>query len=232
MNFPISLHRILSVIPTELTLRDHPITMVIGIGLFTSFVLIALAKLIKTDVYFTMLMSLTKTKGLRAYTREAYPVNKTDTLILILNYLVATSTVLLIIVGLPTVHSDYEVELSMVAPIAVLAWSIGGMFLTVLITGEKNVFVEPVIMKLVGAQFLGIFYFVISLLWVLNSFDQTLLIKMTLGAFVLESILRLSKSISVVYRQGVSYYYIILYFCTLEILPISIAYYVVVGEFD
>jgi hypothetical protein len=177
-------------------------------------------------------MSLTKAQGLRAYTREYYPVNKTDSLFLILNYLVATSTLLFILTGLPIVDSEHEVEISLIMPIAVLAWSIGSMFFTVLITGEKNVFVESVIMKIVGAQFLGIFYFVISLLWVLNSFDQTLLIKITLWAFIIESVLRLSKSISVVYLHGVSFYYIILYFCTLEILPVSIACYVIIGGFD
>jgi len=185
--------------------------------------------LIKTDVYSSMLMSLTKTKGLRAYTRESYPVNKTDSLFLLLNYFVATSTILLILVGLPTVHSEYEVELSLVTPVAVLVWTMGSMLLVVLITGEKNVFVEPVIMKVVGAQFLGLFYFITSLLWVLNSFDHTLLIKITLWAFILESMLRLSKSISAVYRQGVSFYYIILYFCTLEILPIGVVYYATIG---
>jgi hypothetical protein len=229
MNLPISLHRVLSVIPSELILRDHPITVLIGVGLFSSFVLIAFAKLIKTDVYSTMLMSLTKTKGLRAYTRESYPVNKTDSLFLVLNYFVATSTILLILVGLPTVHSESGMELSIITPIAVLVWNIGSMLLVVLITGEKNVFVEPVIMKVVGAQFLGLFYFAISLLWVLNSFDQTLLIKITLWAFIFESILRLSKSISVVYNQGVSFYYIILYFCTFEMLPIGVVYYAING---
>ena len=222
---------ILSVIPSELTLRDHPITMFIGIGLFTSLLLIAFAKLIKGDVFQGLLISLTKTTGLRAFTREAYPVNKIDSLLLVLNYLFSTTTILLILFGLPAVKNEFRMELSLTIPAALLIWSIGSMIIAQLITGEKQVFVEPMIMKIVGAQFLGLFYFLLSLTWVLNSFDQNILISIIIWSFIIESTLRLVKSISVVYLQGVSFYYIILYFCTLEILPLVVAYYFVFGGF-
>ena len=231
MNLSPNLHMILSVIPSELTLRDHPITMFIGIGLFTSLLLIAFAKLIKGDVFQGLLISLTKTTGLRAFTREAYPVNKIDSLLLVLNYLFSTATILLILFGLPAVQNEYRMELSLTIPAALLIWSIGSMIIAQLITGEKQVFVEPMIMKIVGAQFLGLFYFLLSLTWVLNSFDQNILISIIIWSFIIESTLRLVKSISVVYLQGVSFYYIILYFCTLEILPLVVAYYFMFGGF-
>lgn len=222
---------VLSVIPSELTLRDHPITMFIGIGLFVSFLLIAFAKLIKADVYKALLVSLTKTTGLRAFTREAYPVNKVDSLLLIFNYLFATATILLILFGLPGVQTEYRMELSLMIPGALLVWSVGSMMVAQLITGEKQIFVEPMIMKIVGAQFLGLLYFLLSLIWVLNSFDQNILIGIIIWSFIIESSVRLVKSISVVYLQGVSFYYIILYFCTLEILPLIVAYYFMFGDF-
>lgn len=231
MNFSPSLHIVLSVIPSELTLRDHPITMFIGIGLFVSFLLIAFAKLIKADVYKALLVSLTKTTGLRAFTREAYPVNKVDSLLLIFNYLFATATILLILFGLPGVQTEYRMELSLMIPGALLVWSVGSMMVAQLITGEKQIFVEPMIMKIVGAQFLGLLYFLLSLIWVLNSFDQNILIGIIIWSFIIESSVRLVKSISVVYLQGVSFYYIILYFCTLEILPLIVAYYFMFGDF-
>lgn len=231
MDLSPSLQIILSVIPSELTLRDHPITMFIGVGLFASFLLIAFAKLIKTDVYSSMLFSLTKTTGLRAFTREAYPINKVDSLLLVLNYLFSTSTVLLILFGLPKMQVELRTEYALLIPIALLVWSLGSMYLVQLITGERSVFVEPVIMKIVGAHFLGLLYFILSLMWVLNSFDQNIFINIVLWSFIIETILRLFKSISVVYLQGVSFYYIILYFCTLEILPLIVAYYFMFGDF-
>jgi hypothetical protein len=206
--------------------------MLIGVGLFASFLLIAFAKLIKSDVYGAMLLSLTKTTGLRAFTREAYPVNKVDSLLLVLNYLFATTTALLILFGLPKFQTELRMDYALFIPLGILIWSLGSMYFTQLITGEKNVFVEPIIMKLVGAQFLGLLYFMLSLMWVLNSFDQNIFINIVLWAFIIESVLRLFKSISVVYLQGVSFYYIILYFCTLEILPLIVAYYFIFGDFD
>jgi hypothetical protein len=149
-----------------------------------------------------------------------------------LNYLFATTTALLILFGLPKFQTELRMDYALFIPLGILIWSLGSMYFTQLITGEKNVFVEPIIMKLVGAQFLGLLYFMLSLMWVLNSFDQNIFINIVLWAFIIESVLRLFKSISVVYLQGVSFYYIILYFCTLEILPLIVAYYFIFGDFD
>jgi len=232
MNFSLSLHLVLSVIPSELTLRDHPITIFIGSGLCISFLLIAFAKLIKADVYFTMVTSLTKIKGLGAHTRESYPVNRIASLFLVINNIVATATILLILFSSSTVQAHYSKEISIFIPISLLSGHIGSMYFVRLITGEKSVFVEPIIMKIVGAQFLGLFYFIVSLMWALNPFDQTILINIILWSFLIENSIRLFKSISAVYHQGVSLYYIILYFCTLEILPMIVAYYFIFGDFD
>jgi hypothetical protein len=87
-------------------------------------------------------------------------------------------------------------------------------------------------MKIVGAQFLGLFYFIVALMWALNPFDQIILINIILWSFLIENSIRLFKSISAVYLQGVSLYYIILYFCTLEIPPIIVFYYFLFGGFS
>ena len=231
MNLSLSLHLVLNVIPSELTLRDHPITILIGTGLCISFLLIAFAKLVKADVYFTMLSALTKMKGLGANTREAYPVNKAASFFLVINNIVATATILLILFSSSTVQADYSTELSILVPLALLSWHIGAMYFVRLITDEKSVFVEPIIMKIVGAQFLGLFYFITSLMWALDPFDQIILINIILWSFLIENSTRLFKSISAVYHQGVSLYYIILYFCTLEILPMIVVYYFIFGGF-
>ena len=214
---------IISVIPSELTLRDQSITITVGFGLFLSFLLISFAKLIKSDVYSSMIVSLTK---------ETYPVNKVDSLILILNYLFSASTILLILFNTDELVVDNKLQYAILIPFLLLIWSVLSMFFVLIITGERQVFIEPFIMKVVGAQLLGLFYFLLSLVFTLNSFDHKLLMEIIIWSFLIESVVRLFKSISVVYLKGVSWYYIILYFCTLEILPLVVAYYYVLGNFE
>ncbi|MCH2229072.1 MAG: DUF4271 domain-containing protein [Crocinitomicaceae bacterium] len=223
---------IISVIPSELTLRDQSITITVGFGLFLSFLLISFAKLIKSDVYSSMIVSLTKINGLRAFTKETYPVNKVDSLILILNYLFSASTILLILFNTDELVVDNKLQYAILIPFLLLIWSVLSMFFVLIITGERQVFIEPFIMKVVGAQLLGLFYFLLSLVFTLNSFDHKLLMEIIIWSFLIESVVRLFKSISVVYLKGVSWYYIILYFCTLEILPLVVAYYYVLGNFE
>lgn len=231
MIVPNKIFNVLSVIPTELTLRDHSITLIVGIGLFLSFLSISLAKLIKSDVYSAMIVSLTKTTGLRTFTKESYPVNKVDTFLLIFNYLIAASTVLLILFNTQDIYVEGSLQKALAIPFLILLWSLVSMLFVRIITGERQVFVEPFIMKLVGAQFLGLFYFLLSLIFTLNSFDHSFLVNIIVWSFLIESIVRVFKSISVVYLRGVSWYYIILYFCTLEILPLVVAYYFILGSF-
>jgi hypothetical protein len=80
-------------------------------------------------------------------------------------------------------------------------------------------------MKVLGAQTLGLFYFIYALVWVLNSSYHEALLSLIVWTFVLESVLRLIKSVKTVYGHGVSWYYIILYLCTLEILPFFVLFY-------
>ena len=226
-----NISNVLSIIPSELTLRDQSITLTVGVGLFLSFLLIAFAKLIKSDVYSSMMVSLTKTTSLRAFTKESYPINKVDSILLLFNYLFSATTILLILFNSIEAEVPNSLQKAIGIPFLLLFWTILSMVFVRIITGERQVFIEPFIMKVVGAQFLGLFYFLLSLIFTLNSFDQKVLISIIIWSFLIESIVRLFKSISVVYLRGVSWYYIILYFCTLEILPLVVAYYYVLGDF-
>jgi hypothetical protein len=82
-------------------------------------------------------------------------------------------------------------------------------------------------MKVVGAQALGVVYFVLTTLWILQPDYVEVIFQAAIWIFIGESIFRILKSVAVVLRQGVTWYYIILYFCTLEILPYLVTYFYV-----
>lgn len=175
--------------------------------------------------------SVIKVQGVQSYLRESFPLQRRASWLLIANYLISFGLVLFLAKEFSPFKLNYEWWVNLLIPAALLAWAIISMLFVGILTGERQIFIEPLAMKIVGAQMLGIFYFVLALISTLYALDQTLFLQIVVGAFLIESLVRIFKSVVVVMAQGVSWYYIILYFCTLEILPLFVAYYVILKGF-
>lgn len=217
-------------IPQELIARDHPITLVVGLGMFLSFILIALAKLIQADIYLVLAASFFKNKGLYNYLRESFPIQKAGSMLLLFNYWIAFSLLLLLVYKSQVGLYDENVWLVVVIPLSVLLYNIIGFYLVGLFTGESGIMQTPTLMKVNGAQFLGIGCSILVFLLSLHFIDEGLFMQFSLILLVFENTLRLIRSLVYVFTQGVSWYYIIMYFCTLEILPLLMAYYVLLAD--
>ena len=213
-------------IPESLIIRDHPITMVIGIGMFLSFVLIALAKLVKPDIYAVLMISFVKNKGLYNYLRESFPMQKGGSILLIVNYLVAFSLLLMLILNIKTIHISNEVLVVSMVPIVFFLFHTVSLILIGWITGNSEVVQTPIFIKINGIQFLGLACSVLVFLWSLNFIGQELFFQIIFSLFIFEMGTRIIRSFIYVLAAGVSWYYIIMYFCTLEILPLFILYYI------
>jgi hypothetical protein len=220
------------VIPEALTPRDPVFSPLIGLALFLSFVLVSMSKLMKANMFEALATSAIKVQGIQAYLRESFPLNRRASFLLLANYLISFGLVLYLLSDLSLFRLRYEWWVNLIVPAALLFWSVLSMLFVGLLSGERQVFAEPLSMKIVGAQMLGIIYFVLALISTLYPIDELLFVQIVLGIFLLESVLRIFKSILVVLARGVSWYYIILYFCTLEILPLFVAYYVILRDFS
>ena len=223
---------IFETIPVELTLREHPITVLVGISMFVSFVLIAMAKLLQSDVYRVLIESLFKGKQLYAFLRESFPVLKGGSILLLLNYLLSFSLLLLFVFQLLSVNISRVYLVIAVAPLVFLVFGIGSLALGMALTGVKNAFLTPILMKVNGAQLLGIYCAVLVFLWTLGFIHQSLFIALCFWGVGIENIVRLVRSFAFVLTTGVSWYYIIIYLCTLEILPLLVLYYFIAMNFS
>ena len=126
----------------------------------------------------------------------------------------------------------FSIILSLAIPLGVFLLQIVSLWLIGMITREVKLIVVPLLETIVIIEFIGFILFFLALIWVLNpQFSNYFLwvfsVLLAFGFF-----LRVFKSLFSVLRKGVSWYYIILYFCTLEILPLFIAYYYVSKEFQ
>jgi hypothetical protein len=102
-----------------------------------------------------------------------------------------------------------------------------GLAMTSFITGEGKTMEPAFQTSWVGFEFIGLPLSVLALIWIINPALNAIcsvIFCVLIGARVLQ---RITKSSILVLNRGVAWYYIFLYLCTLEILPLIVAYYCV-----
>lgn len=215
---------VLTNIPQELVPRRLTADIALGMMLFVSFVAVALANFSRPNVYGVVLHANIKLQGLGTFLRETLPIDKLSSFMLTINYFLTSSAIVYLLLRMFPTSTGFEWIVIVFLPVLLLIWTMGSLFITGWITGEGQVVREAILMKLVGAQMSGLIYFLCALIWTLNVQYSNIVLPVVIGFFVAETILRWGKSILSVLRRGVAWYYIILYFCTLEILPFYVVY--------
>jgi hypothetical protein len=107
-----------------------------------------------------------------------------------------------------------------------------GLTFTSWVTGEWGMLKDLYIQNIIGYQLISLVYYVISLIWFLNPQLRIELFYFFTGVSLCYLFIRWTKGIILSLLKGVNFYYIILYFCTLEILPIAVIYYYIKQNFN
>lgn len=192
--------------------------------MFLCVFLLAAARARQANIYMSVALGMLKGQSLRTFLRDAMPMRGGGALLLLLNYWIATGLVVYLIGGYFNWDAVASWTTTILIPLGVLLFPLFALVLSSWITGEREVFRAPIAMKLLGAEVLGILYLLCALVWVLRPDTVPITLQVVFWAFIIESSFRIIKSVLVVLRQGVTWYYIILYFCTLEIVPLLVIY--------
>ena len=219
-------------IPYELGERFTSTELIPALMLFLAFVIVAISRVLDPSIFRVVLVANRKVNRLSTYLKESFPLNKLSSFLLLFNYVLSGS----VIVYLFTIDLGWNAQkqwtVSLLAPLLVLVWQLGGMVLTSWLVGNIQIFRAPLAIKIIGNQLLGVLFFACALIWMLNTaftpICKTLILSILAAAFAF----RIMKSIYLVFKEGVSWFYIILYLCTLEILPLSVVYHILLhGNF-
>ena len=215
-------------IPPELIERSSLYNWQLIFGIFICLVFVAISRMNNTRVIIQLVNVNIKLNGLKSQYREHLSLSKLPSLLLLLNFLLASSILLFLSIE-KQLFSSLPLQLILASPIVLFIWDNIGFGLSILLTGEKKFFIEPSMIRLFGAQLLGIIIWIALTVHLLYPAIR-LTVELVLSYIILiEFLLRVLRSILVVYRLNASWYYIILYFCTLEILPLFIAFSMIVG---
>jgi hypothetical protein len=220
----ITAHHILAVaLPEHLTPKaDQGSAVIVGV-LLASIVLIALARLREQHLFLYLFQGIFALKPLDELSRDSYRPSSTGSVLLTLLYmLVSAGTVYWLISVNPSAQNSRQWLLPVVLPSAYLLYQLLLPGLAARIIDRGETIADVNYSTLIIMQFFA----VILLLELFMSYFQRGLLfdsfQVVAVTFVVFQALRLVRGFWLGINQGISWYYIILYFWTLEILPLLI----------
>lgn len=190
--------------------------------LLVSLLLIVFSKAGNTQSFRVLLKIFFQPGQTESQKREGWPMLGSPAWFLAFNFVITLAHSIYLII------SDKQGE-SLTSIVYALGISLGffmlafvAMSFVAFLTGLKSIYQVPLQTTWVLPQFVGLIFFLLNLIWVLNPSYADILVLLLFTLFFLLNFKRIIRSSLFLLRKGVEWYYILLYLCTLEILPISI----------
>ena len=217
----------------DLLLRQSNLSHLVVPLVVISFVMITFAKYQNNFIFRSLLKLLLANKNFEQILKEDIKLSSSSSVALVINYffIISTCVFLTIESTLKDVSMSFSIIVSLAIPVGVFILQLASLWIIGLVTKEMKYIVVPLLGTIVIIEFIGFILFFLALVWVLNPQYSNFFLWGFAFLLGFGFLLRFFKSLFSVLRKGVSWYYIILYFCTLEILPLFIAYYYVSKEF-
>ncbi len=190
--------------------------------LLISLILIVLAKAGNTQSYSVVLKLFFIPRKAETRIKENWPLLSSPAWLLAMNFVITFAHSIYLIITQIQEESFLSILVALAISFGFFFLAFVSMFLVAFITGEKSIYQTPMQTTWVLPQFVGIVFFILNLIWVLNPAYSDYLIVLLILFFVLLTIKRIARATIYLLRKGIEWYYILLYLCTLEILPLSI----------
>lgn len=222
-----------SAVPAHLEPVSSQNGFFIGSMLFLSLLLFALSRAIETNYIRSIIVGFVGLSTTVQLQKSDTRLASLSSLLLILAYLITNWACWTLLI-----FSTFNWQINdaiFTGGIVVLFFTfypVLGIAFTSWVTGEWNQIKDLFLQHLVGIQAVSIIYFSIALIWFLNPSFRVELFYTFVIISLIHLAIRWIKGIIVSFLKGIPLYYIILYFCTLEILPIFVAYYIITKNFN
>lgn len=219
-------------VPISLEPKVETYTMYLIAFLSLSFLMVAVSRIGNTRAIATVLAVSFKSNGVDQVLKENMRLSSFSSIVLLLNYFIGFGLCLFIIV-----HRIYFLDnklsfiLAVSVPFALFFIEFLSPIIVGILTGELKKTSSSTINTITVDQLFGLIFSLLSLFWIMNPVFNQWFLGVFVSFICLKYLMRLFKSSYVVLTNGVSWYYLILYFCTLEILPLFVAYNYVIKNF-
>ena len=212
-------------VPYALELRNQNTLWFAMIGLSISFVLLSFSKLASSGIVVVYSRILLKNSSVEKIVREEFSLTSFSSLILILNFII-TTTVLMYLTYLHfnTTHSFELFYIFSCIPLYFFLWPMLCLNVVGFLTKENALFKADKLNNVLISQIIGILFSLLLLIWAFNIKWSVYFIYTFIFIMVAFWIFKVLRGILFSLEKGVAWYYIFLYFCTLEILPLVLFY--------
>lgn len=219
-------------IPEYLNYRAQTYTLsMIGV-LSLSFAMIAISRMSNNRSITTVMSVFFRNTSVDQVLKENMRLNSLSSVLLIFNYFISFSLCTFIFFNrIILLDVLWSVIFATGVPFIWFILEILGLLSIGWLTGEQKRLEISIINTLTGSQFSGLVFSAIALFWIMNPDLNRLFLALFVAVICLKFFSRLLKNSIAVLSTGVPWYYLILYFCTLEILPLFVAYYYVLKNF-
>lgn len=211
-------------IPMTLTSKENGSHFYLGIVLFVAFLVLAFVRTSNNKAIISLGVLFLTATNVDQRLKETMRLSSFSSIGLLLNYfLVSFVCNMLLFESIGLFSAVTNLWLSLLIPVSLFVIQFIPIYVFLFISGTNFPIVSFSANTLIGLQLNGLIYTLIALVWILNpqwSFALMMLFTVLLFLF---AVARIIKNSYLVLTEGVAWYYIILYFCTLEILPLFVA---------
>ncbi len=192
------------------------ITLYLSIGIL----LITFARMSSSYFLVAISRSLYKNRSIEKISQEEMPLTALSSFCLNINFLISASCILYLTVDYFHPIINLSTLLAIIyTPILFLFGPYLFLNLVEYITGEKGITNAIKLTNWAICKFLGLLFSLLVLLWVFNDKNATVFATVLWIILCLCYIYRIIRGIIFAFSKGISWYYIILYFCMFEIIP-------------
>ena len=195
----------------------------LSIFLIGSFLLLTIAKLSSPNLKLNLIYGVLKNKGITKITREEFPISILTNSCLIINFILVSEVSAYIYFKSISLESNFSFLLFSFPLIIIIQPLLTSYFIELLI-GESGLLLEVRLNSWLFLKISSIFITINLFFWVFNPNHEIIYSTILIYIYGLIYSVRLIQGLTFAISKGISLYYIILYFCTFELLPFAIVF--------
>lgn len=213
-------------VPDQLLIRPNTqTTLLLALG-FIGLMFIGLSRMWNLNSVSTIVRVFFNNESIEQAQKENMRVTSISFILLLANYVVSAGLICWLWL---TYFNAQEINrmwlIAFVLPILIATYEILGIGCIGFITGEQKRIFSVIPNSLVIYALAGIVLLLFAFIWILNPSWNRAISYLLVPLISVFYLYRVVKNSALVLNNGVPWYYLILYFCTLEILPLVVIYY-------
>ena len=208
------------VVPKLLSPKVNSMYGTITLLLSIAILLITFARMSSSYFLIAITKSIYKNRSIEKISQEEMPLSALSSFCLLINFLICASCLLYLTVDFFHDTISTSTLLAIIyTPILFLFGPYLFLNLVEFISGEIGITKAIKLTNWAICKFLGILFSLLVLLWIFNDKNAGVFGYILLVILTVCYVYRIIRGIIFAFSKGISWYYIILYFCMFEIIP-------------